>query len=295
MSRKRIFFVSRFQEIRHKIQSIKSTAKITSAMQMVAAAKMKKAQDLTLKARPYTQHIRQIVEHLLSSYPDYKHPLFEIRKPQHVAYIVISTKRGLCGGLNHLLFKNVLDHARAQKQKGVAVSSLLIGAKAIEFFRGSELSPLAIVDPQSDTPTLEDLVGVLAVALKSFEKQNIDEIYLCYNLFKGSMHQIPQVETLLPLTLTTPEENKSWEYLFDENPMTILDILLTRYIEALLYQSILENYTSEQAARMLAMQAASDNANNLISELKLMYNKARQAQITTEITEIVSGAAAITS
>lgn len=288
--------MSRFQEIRHKIQSIKSTAKITAAMQMVAASKMKKAQDLTMKARPYTEHISQIVGHLLTSYPDYEHPLFVKREEKkHVGYIVISTKRGLCGGLNHLLFKHVLDHAKAQTEKGISVSSLLIGAKAIEFFRSSQLTPIAMVDPQTDTPALEDLVGVLAVALKSFEKQDIDEIYLCYNLFKGSMVQLPKIERLLPLDLVPQSKSKSWEYLFDENPMTILDILLTRYIEALLYQGILENYTSEQAARMMAMQAASDNANNLISDLKLMYNKARQAQITTEITEIVSGAAAITS
>lgn len=287
--------MSRFQEIRHKIRSIKSTAKITGAMQMVAASKMKKAQDLTMKVRPYTSHIREIVGHLLSSYPDYRHPLFEKREKKNVAYIVISTKRGLCGGLNQLLFKGVLDHAKACKAEGIGVKSLLIGAKAIEFFRSSPIETIAAVDPHADTPALEDLVGILAVALKSFENGDIDEIHLCYNLFKGSMVQLPTVERLLPLDFYRNPKELSWEYLFDDDPMMILDILLTRYIEALLYQGILENYTSEQAARMIAMQAASDNAQNLIDDLKLMYNKARQAQITTEITEIVSGAAAITS
>lgn len=287
--------MSRFQEIRGKIRSIQSTAKITGAMQMVAASKMKKAQDLTLKARPYTDHIKEIVGHLLGSHPDYDHPLFAQREKKNVAYIVISTKRGLCGGLNQLLFKSVLDHAKAQKEAGVGISGLYIGSKAIDFFRSSPLVTLATVDPTTDTPALEDLVGILAVALKSFENKDIDEIYLCYNLFKGSMVQLPVVEPLLPLVFCRKPKELSWEYLFDDDPMTILDILLTRYIEALLYQGILENYTSEQAARMIAMQAASDNAQNLISDLKLMYNKARQAQITTEITEIVSGAAAITS
>jgi len=284
------------QGIRLKIKSIENTKKITSAMQLVAASKMKKAQDLMMQARPYAKHLRSIMNRVMSS-EHVDHERFQQREVKKVAYVVMSSKRGLCGGLNNNLFKAILKKVISAKEKGIESSAILIGQKAIQFFKNSPMETLAVLEPEGDTPALEELIGVIGLALHAFEMGDIDELVIAYNLFKNSMTQEPTLETLLPLKredkLTARHE--TWGYIYDEDPTIVLDLIITRYIEARLYQGVLENYTSEQAARMLAMKAATDNAKDFIQQLKLIYNKARQAAITQEIIEIISGAAAVTN
>ncbi len=283
------------QGIRLKIKSIESTKKITSAMQLVAASKMKKAQDLMIRARPYAKSLEGIMSRILQS-EHVKHDLFEPRVICRVAYIVMSSKRGLCGGLNNNLFKSILKKVLNDKAHGIESSAILIGQKAVQFFKNSPIEILAVLEPEGDTPALEEIIGVMGVALHAFEIRHIDEIIIAYNLFKNSMVQEPTLEALLPLRHKEfPPEKTSqlWEYIYDEKPIVVLDLVITRYIEARLYQGVLENYTSEQASRMLAMKSATDNAKEFIQQLKLIYNKARQAAITQEIIEIISGAAAV--
>ncbi len=283
------------QGIRLKIKSIESTKKITSAMQLVAASKMKKAQELMIQARPYAKSLRSIMNRILQS-EHVSHELFEPRTVQRVAYVIMSSKRGLCGGLNNNLFKSILRKVMSDQAKGITSSAILIGQKAVQFFKNSPIEVLASLEPEGDTPSLEELIGVIGVALHAFEEGHVDELVLAYNLFKNSMVQEPTLEVLLPLRREDFEDNETgsvWEYIYDEDPMVVLDIVITRYIEARLYQGVLENYTSEQASRMLAMKAATDNAKEFIQQLKLVYNKARQAAITQEIIEIISGAAAV--
>ncbi len=283
------------QGIRLKIKSIENTKKITSAMQLVAASKMKKAQDLMLQARPYAKALRSIMGRVLQA--DHReHELFESRTRRRIAYVIISSKRGLCGGLNNNLFKAVLRKIISDKELGIDSSAVLVGQKAVQFFRNSPVEVLTTLEPEGDTPSLEELIGVIGVALHAFESGHIDELVVAFNLFKNSMTQEPTLETLLPLVkedFVFDEPSGQWEYLYDEDPLVVLDLVITRYIEARLYQGVLENYTSEQASRMLAMKAATDNAKEFIQQLKLVYNKARQAAITQEIIEIISGAAAV--
>jgi F-type H+-transporting ATPase subunit gamma len=282
------------QGIRSKMKSIEGTRKITSAMQLVAASKMKKAQELMMQSRPYSRHVRSILGRLLRSV-HIDHELFEERPVKKIAYVIMSSKRGLCGGLNNNLFKLILKKVMRDKEQGIESVGLLIGSKAIQFFRNSPMEVLALLEPTGDTPTLEELIGVIGVALHAFETKYVDELILSYSLFKNSMTQEPTLERLLPLVKEEIQENNesSWEYLYDESPKVVIDFVLTRYIEGRLYQAVLENYTSEQAARMLAMKSATDNAKDFIAQLKLIYNKARQAAITQEIIEIISGAAAV--
>lgn len=283
--------MSSSRDIRVKIKSIESTMKITRAMEMVSASKMKKANKLMDSSSPYATHIRSIISHLLTVNPEYKPDFMTPRKIKSVGYLILSTKRGLCGGLNNNLFKNVLDHIEHQ-DKNRQVKLCTVGSKAVTFFSQLKLPMLAALELQSDVPDMAEILGIIGIVLKAFENGDIDELYICSNQFVNTMVQKPNVEKLLPLTLEQ-ETHKVGDYLYEPTSQEILDKLLMRFVEAVIYQALVENYTCEQAARMIAMKAATDNASDLIDEFKLIYNKARQAAITKEISEIVGGAAAL--
>jgi F-type H+-transporting ATPase subunit gamma len=281
------------KEIRGKIASIKNTQKITKAMEMVAASKIRKAQDRMRAARPYAEKIRKIVGHLRQVNLDYKHPFTLERPVQAVGIIVISTDRGLAGALNANLFKSVLASIREVQGKKVYVATL--GVKALQFFRrlaGVELA--ASATHLGDRPHLKDLVGPIKVMLDLYREAKIDRLLLVHNVFVNTMTQKGTVSQLLPIeTIDKPELQERWDYIYEPDAAEILDRLLMRYIESQVYQGAVENVASEMAARMVAMKSASDNAGALIEELQLIYNKARQAAITKELSEIVGGAAAV--
>jgi F-type H+-transporting ATPase subunit gamma len=281
------------KEIRSKIKSIESTKKITHAMELVAASKMKKSQAMMHAARPFALKIKEVLCHLVASPREYTHPFLEERTIKKAVYVVIASKRGLCGGLNVNLFKSILNDIRLKKKQNIEPVLCLVGTKAINFFKKINVQSIAVLEPDTDIPSMNELIGLIGVALRSFENKDVDALYLCYNNFENSLVYQPTVERLLPFNLEGMRQENIQEYLYEEDPLLVLDMFLTRYIEAIIYQSILENYTSEQAARMVAMKSATDNATTLIDDLKLVYNKARQAAITREITEIVSGAAAL--
>ncbi|SDX46242.1 F-type H+-transporting ATPase subunit gamma [Allochromatium warmingii] len=283
------------KEIRTKIASIKSTQKITKAMQMVAASKMRKAQDRMAASRPYAEKMLQVISHLANATPEYRHSFMAIERPRkRVGYIVVSSDRGLCGGLNSNLFRRLIAEIKEQRTAGIEPVFCTIGTKALGFFKrfGGEVKAQAT--HLGDKPHVEDLVGTVKVMLDAFEAGEIDAIYVVGNEFVNTMTQRPVIRQLVPLV---PGEREAmpdhWDYIYEPDAKSVLDALLTRYIESLVYQAVVENSACEQAARMVAMKAASDNAGNLIGELQLVYNKARQAAITQEISEIVSGAAAV--
>ncbi|MGQ9658858.1 MAG: F0F1 ATP synthase subunit gamma [Thermochromatium sp.] len=283
------------KEIRTKIASIKSTQKITKAMQMVAASKMRKAQDRMAASRPYAQKMLQVISHLANATPEYRHSFMAIERPRRrVGYIVVSSDRGLCGGLNSNLFRRLIAELKEQRAAGIEPVFCAIGSKALGFFKrfGGEVKAQAT--HLGDRPHVEDLVGTVKVMLDAFESGEIDALYVASNEFVNTMTQRPVIRQLVPLVAGEREAMPyHWDYIYEPDAKTVLDALLTRYIESLVYQAVVENSACEQAARMVAMKAASDNAGNLISELQLVYNKARQAAITQEISEIVSGAAAV--
>ena len=283
------------KEIRNKIGSVKNTQKITSAMQMVAASKMRRAQESMAASRPYAVTMRKVIGHIALGNLEYKHPYLEEREVKRVGYIIISTDRGLCGGLNINLFKSALGSMKKWKDEGVETSLALVGAKACGFFARYGGKVLAQVSGFGDNPTVNDLIGSVKVMLQAYDNGEIDRLYLVYNNFVNTMVQQPKVDQLLPLPQAKDEKLKKrhWDYLYEPDPKHLLDQLLSRYIESKVYQGVVENLASEQAARMVAMKAATDNADNLITDLQLVYNKARQASITQELTEIVSGAAAV--
>ncbi len=282
------------KEIRTKIASIKNTQKITSAMEMVAAAKMRKAQDRKNATRPYAEKMKQVIGHLAHAHPEYKHSFMTERTAKRVGYVVVSSDRGLCGGLNSNLFRKLVRDIKAQQEAGVEVQFCTIGNKALGFFKRFGGKVLAQAHHLGDAPHIEDLIGVVKVMLDAYENGELDRIYVAYNRFVNTMTQEPTVEQLVPIAAEPKEELKHhWDYLYEPDSKEVLDELLTRYIEALVYQSVVENGACEQSARMVAMKSASDNAGNLIDELQLVYNKARQAAITQEISEIVGGAAAV--
>lgn len=282
------------KEIKGKIGSIKNTQKITSAMEMVAASKMKKAQDRMGSSRPYAQSMRKVISHVAQANVEYRHPYLEDREVKRVGYIVISTDRGLCGGLNTNEFKAVSNSVKEWQDKGVEVDFAALGAKACAFFNRFGGKVLAAESGIGDAPSVSDVIGLVRVMLDAYEEGKVDRIYLAYNNFENTMSQVPKINQLLPLPASEEEEYQhSWDYLYEPDPQPILDMLLVRYIESQVYQGVVENVASEQAARMVAMKAATDNAGNLIDELQLVYNKARQAAITQEISEIVGGAAAV--
>lgn len=284
------------KEIRNKIGSVKNTQKITSAMEMVAASKMRRAQERMSASRPYAETMRKVIGHIAQGNLEYKHPYLIEREVKRVGYIVVSTDRGLCGGLNINLFKSALNEMKQWSAKGAKVDLALIGSKASNFFERHGAKVKAHVSGLGDNPSVNDLIGSVKVMLKAYDNGEIDRLYLVYNKFVNTMVQQPKVDQLLPLPVT--EDSKlakkhHWDYLYEPDPKQLLDTLLIRYVESQVYQGVVENLASEQAARMVAMQAATDNAGNLINDLQLVYNKARQASITQELTEIVSGAAAV--
>ncbi|MEZ6931496.1 MULTISPECIES: F0F1 ATP synthase subunit gamma [Aeromonas] len=284
------------KEIRNKIGSVKNTQKITSAMEMVAASKMRRAQERMSASRPYAETMRKVIGHIAQGNLEYKHPYLIEREVKRVGYIVVSTDRGLCGGLNINLFKAALNDMKQWSAKGAKVDLALIGSKASNFFERHGAKVKAHVSGLGDNPSVNDLIGSVKVMLKAYDNGEIDKLYLVYNKFVNTMVQQPKVDQLLPLPVTEDSKlNKKnhWDYLYEPDPKQLLDTLLIRYVESQVYQGVVENLASEQAARMVAMQAATDNAGNLINDLQLVYNKARQASITQELTEIVSGAAAV--
>jgi F-type H+-transporting ATPase subunit gamma len=282
------------KEIRNKIASVKSTQKITKAMQMVATSKMRRAQERMKLARPYADKIRAVIGPLNEANPDYRHPFLLEREPKSIGIIVISTDRGLAGGLNANLFKQTLILVREWQEKGAQVSLCLIGSKGLAFFRRLGLPILANVTGMGDKPHVKDLIGAVKVMLDAYRDAKIDRLFLVNAQFVNTMTQKPHVEQLLPVeTIDTNELAEHWDYIYEPEASAILDGLLMRYIESQVYRGAVENVASEMAARMVAMGAASDNAGELIGELQLVYNKARQAAITKELAEIVGGAAAV--
>ena len=283
------------KEIRNQISSIKSTQKITSAMEMVAASKMRKAQERMKATRPYAEKMRQVIGHIAKANVQYKHPFMVEREVKRVGYVVVSTDRGLCGGLNINLFKALVRDMRAWKEKGVEADLCAIGQKGASFFRSYGGNVVAALTHLGDSPSSEKLIGNVKVMLDAFSEGKIDRLYLVSNEFENTMTQTPQVEQILPLPPGEDEEEikNQWDYLYEPDARQILDGLLPRYIESQVYQGVVENLACEQAARMIAMKSATDNAGSIIDELQLAYNKARQAAITQEISEIVSGAASV--
>jgi F-type H+-transporting ATPase subunit gamma len=279
------------RDIKGKIRSIESTKQITKAMEMVSASKMKKANALMNSSSPYANHIRSIISHLLSMNPEYKPQLMVPRKTKAVGYLVVSSKRGLCGGLNNNLFKNVLEHINSHEEN-VTVKLCTVGSKAVSFFNQLDIESLAALELEADIPDLSEILGIIGIVLHAFTSGEIDKLYVCSNQFVNTMVQKPHIEQLLPLTWAA-EEKRVGDYLYEPRAEEILERLLMRYAEGLIYQALVENYTCEQAARMMAMKSATENATDLIEEFKLIYNKARQAAITKEISEIVGGAAAL--
>ncbi len=283
------------KEIRTKIASVKNTQKITSAMQMVAASKMRKAQEKMSQSRPYSKGLRNIIDHIASSHSEFHHPFMIKRDVKNVGFIVVSTDRGLCGGLNINLFRTVLLKMKEFSEQGIGIKVVLLGSKAAGYFNHSNIQVMAQHAGFGDDPQPDKLVGVIKVMTDAFLNGEVDEIYLSCNSFKNTMVQTPLVGKLLPLEPNKENESskRHWDYLYEPEPESILKVVLDRYIMQMVYQAVLENLASEQAARMVAMKAATDNAEALVSDLQLEYNKARQAGITMELNDIVSGASAV--
>lgn len=287
------------KEIRAKVASIKSTQKITRAMQMVAASKMRRAQERMQLGRPYADSMRRVVSHLVKASPDYKHPYLVSRAVNRVGYIVVSSDRGLAGGLNINLFKKLMQHVKQQKSQSVETRFAVIGQKGVSFFKTFGGTVIAAETHYGDNPSFEQLSVPVQVMLDAYNRGEIDEIYMVYNKFVNAMTQNPSVQRLLPIAAeslvdeTMANREHSWDYIYEPTTKELLDGLMGRYVESIVYQGVVENIASEQSARMVAMKAATDNAGNLINELQLVYNKLRQAAITREISEIVGGAAAV--
>ncbi len=283
------------KEIRLKIHSIKNTQKITKAMEMVAASKMRKTQDRMHRAIPYAKKILDVISHIAIANSEYRHPYMDAREIKRAGYIIITTDRGLCGGLNSNLLKATLKAIKLDIDKGIAVDLCLIGGKAMAFFKRFGGNIIAHKRDLGDKPSLADLIGIVKVMLDAYLHKQIDALYLCSNEFISTMRQEPRIQQILPLI---PSENTAlqhhWDYIYEpDSAPELLDKLLKRYIESQVYRAVIENIASEQAARMLAMRNATDNAAELITSLQLAYNKARQAAITRELSEIVAGASSI--
>ncbi len=284
------------KEIRKQIKSIQNTQKITRAMEMVAASKMRKAQERMQAARPYAFKIRNVITHLHYAHPEYRHPFVIEREARRVGLIIVTSDRGLCGGLNTNLLRTVLAAMTEWSQKKASLEVCTIGGKGFGFMKRLGSNIVSHTSHLGDTPRLEDLIGTVKIMLDAYSKGELDRLYLIYNHFMNTMSQKPEVEQLLPLPPSELEGEKlghHWDYIYEPESKEVLNDLLTRYIESLVYHGVIENLACEQSARMVAMKAASDNAGTLIDELKLRYNKARQAAITQEIAEIVGGAAAV--
>ncbi|ARU32752.1 F0F1 ATP synthase subunit gamma [Sulfuriferula sp. AH1] len=283
------------KEIRTKIKSVENTRKITRAMEMVAAAKMRKAQERMRAARPYAEKIGNVAAHLSQANPEYKHPFVTQRdQDKRVGLIVVTTDKGLCGGLNTNVLRLVVNQMKKWDAANVSVDLTAIGNKGLGFLQRSGGNVVSHVVALGDTPHIERLIGPVKVMLDAYMEGKIDALHIVYNRFVNTMKQEPMVQQVLPLS--APKDDKPvhhWDYIYEPEAKSVVDALLTRYIEALIYQAVAENMACEQSARMVAMKAASDNAKNVIGELKLVYNKTRQAAITKELSEIVAGAAAV--
>lgn len=283
------------KEIRTKIASVKNTQKITKAMEMVAASKMRKAQERMLAARPYANKIHNVIRHVGQAHPEYHHTYLTGREEiKRIGLIIVSTDRGLCGGLNSNLFREVLRRMKEWNDQDIELDLVIIGAKAVGFFNRIGGNIVGQATHLGDEPSVESLIGTVKIMLDAFTEAKIDQLYLVSNNFINSMTQTPVIEQLLPVKPSEEEELKHhWDYIYEPEAKEVLDQLMQRYIESLVYKGVIENIASEQSARMVAMKSASDNAGKLIDELQLIYNKARQAAITQELSEIVGGAAAV--
>ncbi|WP_434352774.1 F0F1 ATP synthase subunit gamma [Psychrobacter sp. HD31] len=287
------------KEIRAKVTSIKSTQKITRAMQMVAASKMKRAQDRMEVGRPYADSMRRVVSHLVRASSDYKHPYMQSRPVNNVGYIVVSSDRGLAGGLNINLFKTLMKDVKSYQEQSVGVEFAAIGSKGVSFFKNFGGKVTSVTTDYGDNPTFEQLNAPVQAMLDDYDNGKLDSIYLVYNQFVNAMTQQPTISQLVPLPEGALAEDSGvqtehgWDYIYEPDIKSLVDGLMGRYVESIVYQAVMENIASEQSARMVAMKAATDNAGNLIDDLQLVYNKLRQAAITREISEIVGGAAAV--
>jgi len=284
------------KEIRGKIKSVENTKKITKAMEMVAASKMRKAQDRMRAARPFSEKIRRVAANLGKANPEYVHPFMEVNDAKAAGYIVVTTDKGLCGGLNTNVLRALTQKMRELQAQGLGAQAVAIGNKGLGFLNRSGVKVLSQAIALGDTPHLEKLIGPVKTLLDAYVAGEINAVYVCYTRFINTMKQEPLVEQLLPLSaevLKTHHAQGHWDYIYEPDAHTVIDELLLRYVEALVYQAVAESMASEQSARMVAMKAATDNAGNVINELKLVYNKTRQAAITKELSEIVAGAAAV--
>ncbi|MBC7860564.1 MAG: F0F1 ATP synthase subunit gamma [Burkholderiaceae bacterium] len=287
------------KEIRGKIKSVENTKKITKAMEMVAASKMRKAQDRMRAARPYSDKIRNIAANMASANPEYKHAFLgggSDAQAKAIGFIVVTTDKGLCGGLNTNVLRLMTSRSRELENEGNQIQAVAIGNKGFGFLNRVGVKVLAHATQIGDTPHLDKLIGPVKVMLDEFQAGKLDAVYICYTKFINTMKQEPMIEQLLPLPadkVKGDKGNHSWDYIYEPDAQTVIDELLQRYVEALVYQAVAENLASEQSARMVAMKSASDNAGSVIGELKLIYNKTRQAAITKELSEIVAGAAAV--
>ncbi len=282
------------KELRTKINSVKNTQKITKAMEMVAASKLRKTQDRMAASRPYADRIRTVIGHLSEANPDYRHPFLETREVKRVGYIVITTDRGLCGSLNVNLFRSLLSDMRDWQSKGVEIDICIVGAKGIAFFRRLNANVIAATSHLGDTPSVVDLVGTITAMTDSYEQGTIDRLLLVHNVFVNTMTQTPDIRTLIPVEAgDSADLQDHWDYIYEPDAVDLLDNVLNRYIESQVYRAAVENVACEMASKMVAMRAATDNAGDFIDQLQRVYNKARQAAITQEISEIVGGAAAV--
>ena len=283
------------REIKTKIKSVQNTRKVTRALEMVSASKIRKAQERMKQSRPYARAMKQLIGHLAQANTDYRHPYLVQRADiKRVGYVVVSSDRGLAGGLNNNMFRKLLVEFRQWQEKGVEVDVVTIGQKASVYFRRIKVGMLASVTHLGDVPTVEQLVGVIKVMLDAYNDGSVDKVFLSYNDFINTMTQRATFDQLLPLPPANAQPGRhSWDYIYEPDAQTVLEHLMTRYVESLVYQAVMENVASEHAARMVAMKSASDNATKMIGTLNLVYNKARQAAITQEISEIVGGAAAV--
>ena len=282
------------KEIKSKIGSVKNTQKITSAMEMVAASKMRRAQDSMAASRPYAENMRNVIGHIALGNLEFRHPYMVEREAKRVGYIVVSTDRGLCGGLNINLFKQVLADAGKHQAAGADVEFAVVGSKATSFFNNMGAKVVSQTSGLGDNPSLTDLIGSVKVMLNAYDNGEIDRLFIVYNKFVNTMTQKPTIDQLLPLPKSDDDAIKHrWDYIYEPDAQAILEHLLVRYTESQVYQGVVENLACEQAARMVAMKSATDNAGDLIDDLQLVYNKARQASITQELGEICAGAAAV--
>ncbi len=282
------------KELRTKINSVKNTQKITKAMEMVAASKLRKTQNRMAASRPYAERIRTVIGHLSEANPDYHHPFLETREVKRIGYIIITTDRGLCGSLNVNLFRALLKDMRDWQDKGVEIDICIVGAKGIAFFRRLKANVIAATSHLGDTPSVADLVGTITAMTDSYKDGTIDRLLLVHNVFVNTMRQTPEIKTLIPVEAgDSADLQDHWDYIYEPDAVDLLDNVLNRYIESQVYRAAVENVACEMASKMVAMKAATDNAGDFIDQLQLVYNKARQAAITQEISEIVGGAAAV--